>query len=381
MQELEKVILDEPLCKQYDWFFNEFATKTQEAGEDFFLKGLTFKLVGLSKNINVLSAGTDYFVTKIMLDSQHDIFFRVSQEAVKIMFDKGLGKRDKKFDINSMTDLEATVLTKFNNYLFEFVKGALLKPPPRRQKRKNYDAINLSMFMIDEEKNVAGKFIISLPEVLLEPENVASIEDKFNEYDFTSSWVDVKIKIGKIKSPVGELKQLDVEDIVVFDSTDIHTMSVNLFDWEKEFRLNPNPSLIMTLDDNEKGDTMTDNAQDLRNLWDKVLIEMGAEFERVKIPLGELKKIENGLIVDVSSVYNNKISLVVENKTIAHGELVIVNDRYGVKITEVFAGAKAQGIEEAEANAQAQQSDDDEDEDGEGGEFDYSDFELEDEDI
>lgn len=380
MQDTEKIILDEPLCKQYDWFFNAFATKIQEAGDDFFLPGLKFKLVGLSKNINVLTSGTDYFVTKIKIDSQHDVFFRVSQEAVKIMFDKGLGKRDKKFDINSITDLEAKIISEFNNELFALTRGSLLKPPSRKKKRKNFDTINLSMFMVDEEKNVAGKFMISLPEILLAPQDVESIEDKFNEYDFTTSWIDVKIKIGKIKSPVGELKQLDVEDIVILDNTNIHSMSVELFDWEKEFKLRPNPSLIMTIDENNKGDTMTDDAEDLKNLWDKVLIEMGAEFAKVKIPLGELKKIENGLIVDVSSVYNNLISLVVENKTIAHGELVIVNDRYGVKITEVFAGAKAQGIEEAQANAQAQQSDDDEDEDGEG-EFDYSDFELEDEDI
>jgi len=58
---------------------------------------------------------------------------------------------------------------------------------------------------------------------------------------------------------------------------------------------------------------------------------------KIKIPLGDLKKINEGVIIDVSSIYNNKISLKVEEKLIAEGELVIVNDRYGVKVTKVTA--------------------------------------------
>ena len=45
------------------------------------------------------------------------------------------------------------------------------------------------------------------------------------------------------------------------------------------------------------------------NLWDSIQVDMSAEFDKVKLSLGELKSIEEGLIVDLCSVYDNKISL------------------------------------------------------------------------
>ena len=105
------------------------------------------------------------------------------------------------------------------------------------------------------------------------------------------------------------------------------------------------------------------------NLWDSIQVDMAAEFDKVKVTLGELKSIEEGLIVDLCSVYDNKVSLKVGGKIIADGELVIINDRFGVRIEKVNDSAPAatpepQAEEEAETQA--------------GEDFDYSDFEVED---
>ena len=130
------------------------------------------------------------------------------------------------------------------------------------------------------------------------------------------------------------------------------------------------------------------------NLWDSIEVEMTAEFDAVKITLGDLKSIEDGMVVDLTSIYDNKVTLKVEDKIIARGELVIVNDRYGVKINEVTAQKKEAAAQpeeladdfeadEAEVNEtpaggeeEAPAGNDQQDE-----EFDYSDFELDDEDI
>ena len=155
------------------------------------------------------------------------------------------------------------------------------------------------------------------------------------------------------------------------------------------------------------------------NLWDSIQVEMGAEFDKIKIPLGDLKKINEGVIIDVSSIYNNKISLKVEEKLIAEGELVIVNDRYGVKVNKIFAQNEAEpepvmqqampqpdmiqqqvpeGIDPAmyeqmtpeqmqqmqmqqQQMMQEQQMPPQEGEQPQSDDFDYSDFELDDEDI
>ena len=74
------------------------------------------------------------------------------------------------------------------------------------------------------------------------------------------------------------------------------------------------------------------------------------------------------MIVDICSVYDNKVSLKVGGKVVASGGLVIINDRFGVRIENISESNPAQ-----EYNPQA----------SEGGEnqpsedFDYSDFEVE----
>ena len=171
--------------------------------------------------------------------------------------------------------------------------------------------------------------------------------------------------------------------------------------YERDFRITPNPGLIISVDNSEGEDMATNMPPE--NLWDSIQVDMGAEFDKVKISLGELKNIEQGLVVDIGSVYQNNITLKVEEKTIATGELVIVNDRYGVKINHIFAEPKPQVQEEVHELPQEQMPMGDEplpeqpqeigeempmeyesmpQEGVQGDEdFDYSDFELEDEDI
>ena len=173
-------------------------------------------------------------------------------------------------------------------------------------------------------------------------------------------------------------------------------MVLKIGDYEKDINLNPNLGLVLPYDNNtdEGEDEMAENT----NLWDSIEVEMHAHFDSVKISVGELKNIEEGLVVDLTSIYNNKVTLSVENKPIAKGELVIVNDRYGVKIDEVITKSEqvsqtqtevVQPVEDEfvedvpqepqveEEHQEQQETSDTSDDD----EFDYSDFELEDEDI
>ena len=103
--------------------------------------------------------------------------------------------------------------------------------------------------------------------------------------------------------------------------------------------------------------------------------------------------------MDLASLYDNNVTLKVEGKPIASGSLVIVNDRYGVKINNVIAQGQGGGAPQAQASAgedvEEQAADnytqeeeapmpqvpEDSGQEGSDEEFDYSDFELEDENI
>lgn len=178
--------------------------------------------------------------------------------------------------------------------------------------------------------------------------------------------------------------------------------------YSTEIKVVPNPAIMIDYDNfddngnNPKGDnTMT--SPDIYNMWDTIQVDIGAEFEKVKLTLGELKQISEGLVVDIGSVYDNRIDLKVEDKIVASGELIIINDRYGVKINQIFTEEKNQASDNAEyaqEHPQQQQIEEmldepeytqdeleaphvQEDTDTSVNEedFDYSDFDVDDEDL
>ncbi len=383
------------LYAQYSWFARTYPPAVQAACDEFFLPGFQFILAGISKNINTLMDKDAYFVTKIRIDKLHDMFFRMSEKAVAIVLDRVLGKPNSRFNLNKLTDLEAKIITAFNDYMFNMV-AKFLSPPPPTLKRTNFDVVHLTFLLKDIEKNEVAKFVITLPEVLLKPETVVSKGDKFNYGDFSTSIIDIAVKVGSTKFKLIDVKNIEVDDIVVFDNSNINHMVMVFKDYEKDINLNPNLGLVIPVENEGGEDNM---AGENSNLWDSIEVEMSAQFDKVKITLGELKSIEEGLVVDLTSIYDNKVTLSVEDKPIARGELVIVNDRYGVKIEEVIAQMPAKSSQpeassddfENEFNepaaaenpnpnqaAPAPQGEKPADEEEE---FDYSDFELEDEDI
>lgn len=384
-----KTSFKDELYEQYNWFNQSFLPSIQIACDEFFSDLFNFQLISVSRNVNVLFQGDDYFVTKIRIDKQHDVFFRCSESAVNIILDKVLGK-GKSFNLSEITELEAKIISSFNDYLYNNISKFLLPVPSKNisaqkpsQKRRNFDMIHLTFFIRDKEGDSGAKIIISLPQVLLAPQKMVIQGDKFDVNSFRGCKLDVKIKVGTTKFSLKEIKNLENGDIVVFENSNIHLMRIFYKDYEKEFRVNPNLGLITSINDSNGGHNMEETSLS-QNLWDNIQVEMGAEFEKVKITLGELKNIEQGLVVDISPVYNNKISLKVENKLIAQGELVIINDRYGVRIDEVFASEKTHDEHPAEAYDEHQEENLDyqmEDNENLDEEFDYSDFELDDQDI
>lgn len=385
------------LYAQYNWFANNYPQIVQASSDEFFLDGLQFILIGISKNINTLMDKEPYFVTKVRIDKLHDMFFRSSEKAVGIILDRALGKPNSRFNLNKLTDLEAKIITSFNDYMFNSM-SKFFTPAPPELKRSNFDVIHLNFLIKDTETNQVAKFIITLPEELLNPDVVSSQEDKFDYGDFTSSIIDVAVKIGSTRLKLIDVKNIGLDDIVVLDNSNTDHMILKFKDYETDINLNPNLGLVIPVDNDGGSEEMTENT----NLWDSIEVEMEAQFDTVKITLGELKNIEEGLVVDLTSIYDNKVTLSVENKPIAKGELVIVNDRYGVKIDEVIANVPKNGTTEETAltseeeqpmsddfsdesmemdENQLQQGDNENEGNSEEDEFDYSDFELEDEDI
>lgn len=401
--EIQNSISTNELYKEYDWYQNTFPKLVKDACDDFFANNFDIEFVGLSKNINCLLDNEACFVTKIRINKDYDVYFRMTEKAISIILNTVLGQSKNKFNINKISELEAKIITSFNSTMFDAIKEELDDPDPSELKRTNFDVIHLSFIIKskDEYSKSAGKIFITIPQVLVEPEEIESEENKFSDESFPNAETFAKIIVGKTRFSLYDVKNLEQDDLVVFENSNIEHLTLSIFGNQMDIKLEPNMDILIPETD-DGGDNMSDDSQ--KNIWDSIEVDMYAEFDSVKITLGELKNIETGLVVDLTSLYNNSVTLKVEGKPIANGSLVIVNDRYGVKINEVLAGNNA-GISPSNATSQDQNSFDDEDEEEEdednyseeeGNEeesegednneendedFDYSDFELEDENI
>ena len=316
------------LCKTYSWFSDVFTSKLQDGCNDFFNLQPKIKMLSISENSGTFFKGDLYFTTQIKVDKNNIITIRLSEETIKAILNETLGQGDKLFKLENLSELEIKILNAFCQYLYSTFKKII-----NNTQDKNNSICNMVFTLNFNGENI-GKVVISTPVGLFTPEAINNENETFTINTFRKSYTEVKIKVGSSKLKLCEIKSLMVDDILLLEQSSIYRMRICLDKEEVEFKISPDPRLILD-DDEDEGEEMSGNTPSMKNLWDSIQVDINAEFEKVKISLGELKQISEGLVVDIGSIYESKIDLKVENKTVAKGELVIINDRYGVRIDEV----------------------------------------------
>jgi hypothetical protein len=84
-------------------------------------------------------------------------------------------------------------------------------------------------------------------------------------------------------------------------------------------------------------DEMTEIKQ---NIWDNLQVEVTATFNPIKLPLKQVKEMEQGLVVEVGDLMDNRVSIEVEGHPVAFGELLVLGDKFGVRIQGLQAGVE-----------------------------------------
>ncbi|BAU22747.1 flagellar motor switch protein FliN [Caldimicrobium thiodismutans] len=66
-------------------------------------------------------------------------------------------------------------------------------------------------------------------------------------------------------------------------------------------------------------------------------LEISVEIGRTKMLIKELLKLNQGSIVELEKFAGEPVEVYVNGKLMAKGEVVVVNDRFGVRITEIIS--------------------------------------------
>jgi len=71
-----------------------------------------------------------------------------------------------------------------------------------------------------------------------------------------------------------------------------------------------------------------------------VPLQITVELGQCKKPIKEILELNLGSIVTLDRLAGEPVEVVVNGKSIAKGEVIVIDDNYGVRITEVFSGAR-----------------------------------------
>jgi flagellar motor switch protein FliN/FliY len=78
--------------------------------------------------------------------------------------------------------------------------------------------------------------------------------------------------------------------------------------------------------------------RDLRRLSD-VPVDVAVEIGRTRMTVGEMLELRHGSIVALNRMAGEPVDLLVNGTPIARGEVVVIDEQFGLRVTDVLGGA------------------------------------------
>ncbi len=81
---------------------------------------------------------------------------------------------------------------------------------------------------------------------------------------------------------------------------------------------------------------MTGSVRDIEFLYD-VELELSVVLGTTRMLIRELLALKTGSVVELSKLAGESLDVVINDKVIARGEAVVVNEKFGIRLTEVVS--------------------------------------------
>lgn len=69
-------------------------------------------------------------------------------------------------------------------------------------------------------------------------------------------------------------------------------------------------------------------------------LRVSVELGRTKMPVSELLNLTQGSVIELSKLAGEPMEVMVNDKLIARGEAVVVNEKFGVRLTDIISTAE-----------------------------------------
>jgi len=89
----------------------------------------------------------------------------------------------------------------------------------------------------------------------------------------------------------------------------------------------------------QDGDTPVGDSEKLEFILD-IPVTLTVEIGRTKMPIRNLLQLNQGGIVALDRLAGEPLDVLVNGTLVAHGEVVVVNDKFGVRLTDIVSKAE-----------------------------------------
>src|SRR5213592_288561 len=97
---------------------------------------------------------------------------------------------------------------------------------------------------------------------------------------------------------------------------------------------------------------------DLRRLHD-VPVELAVEIGRTRMTIGQTLELRPGSVVSLNRLAGEPVDLLINGKPIARGEVVVIDEEFGLRVTDVVSTGRSLEEEVQTAEAAAAEVEDD----------------------
>ena len=94
------------------------------------------------------------------------------------------------------------------------------------------------------------------------------------------------------------------------------------------------------------GAAATGDASDLERLTD-VTLELTVEVGRTRMTLGQALALGPGSVITLDRLADQPVDLLVNGKPVARGEVVVIDDVFGLRVTQIVPSGATQAAEAA----------------------------------
>jgi len=86
--------------------------------------------------------------------------------------------------------------------------------------------------------------------------------------------------------------------------------------------------------------SITNRASINSDVLNNIPITISVEVGRTSLKIRDLMSLTQGSVVELDRLAGEPLDLLVNNTLVAQGEVVLVNDRYGIRLTQVIPAAE-----------------------------------------